>query len=369
MKNSVKNLLQSCLDSALSFVSYREPSAEIVTIIQKDLQPHLVDEDIDISEQRGFVFSPYAESDTCRKIIISPDIVIHGNDYSTDTVEDNIFAQGYLTETDSCLEASYACEELEYSKQVDKIIGAIEGGCIEKAVLSRLQLVSGDQRKEMVRMYMDMCDKYPHSFVYVLRAGGQLWLGATPEILATMTENYFSTIALAATRVNSSSNKIIENWSDKEKQEQQYVTDYIFSCLKKHASGSLEQGKRYVRQAANLLHLCTEFTCSSKDIFGHLSELLNNLHPTPAVCGMPKEKAKSFLNDLENHDRQYYAGYLGPVNILSDKISLYVNLRCMRVCADNARVFVGGGITADSVAKEEWQETVMKSKTILSVLN
>ncbi|MGL1932754.1 MAG: chorismate-binding protein [Desulfotalea sp.] len=364
----IKQLLQSCLDSDLSFVSYRQPGGEITTIIQKDVEAREIIKTTDISLQRGFVFSPYVESENCKKIIISPDLVIVGNKCTTDIYDEINFSQKIKTKNSDCLQPTYTCGEEEYKDQIGKIVDAINKGDVEKAVLSRLQLVPEDQREKLVDNYLAMCEKYSFSFVYLLRAGGQLWLGATPETLASMTDSQFSTISLAATRSNLLENRNLSSWTDKEKQEQQYVTDYISSCLKERASGSLQIGKRYVRQAGALLHLCTDFVCSAKEIKGHLSELLGHLHPTPAVCGMPRENARKLLCSIEKHNRQYYSGYLGPVNIFPEQISLYVNLRCMFVCSNSARIFMGGGITADSVPADEWQETVMKSKTILSVL-
>ncbi|HXB11581.1 MAG TPA: chorismate-binding protein, partial [Bacteroidia bacterium] len=64
---------------------------------------------------------------------------------------------------------------------------------------------------------------------------------------------------------------------------------------------------------------------------------------------------------------KYYTGYLGPYNI-DGKAELFVNLRCAEVFNDSVNIYVGGGITSDSVAEKEWDETVMKSQTLLSVM-
>jgi isochorismate synthase len=123
----------------------------------------------------------------------------------------------------------------------------------------------------------------------------------------------------------------------------------------------------YVAKAGNLLHLRTDFTFSVDAIGTRLPSLISSLHPTPAVCGMSTGKAMDFIKSGEKHDRGYYAGFLGPIGI-RDMIRLYVNLRCMQVFDDRLVLYIGGGITSDSVPEEEWEETEMKAETLLSVL-
>ena len=74
-----------------------------------------------------------------------------------------------------------------------------------------------------------------------------------------------------------------------------------------------------------------------------------------------------FIRNTEKHSREYYTGFLGPVGI-DDLMQLYMNLRCMKVLDDRLMLFVGGGITLDSVPYEEWEETEIKADTLLSVL-
>jgi isochorismate synthase len=77
--------------------------------------------------------------------------------------------------------------------------------------------------------------------------------------------------------------------------------------------------------------------------------------------------ALDFIRRTEAHSREYYTGFLGPVG-LDDHMQLYVNLRCMKVLKDRLILYVGGGITHDSIAEDEWEETEIKADTLLSVL-
>ena len=105
-----------------------------------------------------------------------------------------------------------------------------------------------------------------------------------------------------------------------------------------------------------------------------MGNLIDKLHPTPAVCGLPKETAKQFILKNEGYDREFYTGFLGELNIdfrtfKKDNSDLFVNLRCMEVEKNTATIYVGCGITKDSIPEMEYIETVNKSMTIRKVVN
>jgi len=365
----LQKLLQLCLQNRVNFAAYREPGGTVQTIIQKTREVASLDTKNDISGQVGFIVSPYRDSGSCRSMLIAPDIVVNG-----DEVDGQIFQQvaafegrtAYAVDHSSSL---YECGRDEYIDQVGTLVNLIKEDRFSKAVLSRIKVVTGEQRHKLSSMFVEMCRKYPYSFVYIFQAEDHLWVGATPEILASVCGDLFKTVSLAATRMNLPANQDIQRWSPKERQEQRYVTEFINEVLNDCKISSVTRGNTYLRRASNLLHLCTEFNCDALEVMGKLSTLLGHLHPTPAVCGIPRSDVMEFVASLEKHERQYYSGFIGPVNVTAKQISLYVNLRCMRVFPDHARVFVGGGVTAESVAVDEWSETVLKAKTILSVLH
>ena len=99
-----------------------------------------------------------------------------------------------------------------------------------------------------------------------------------------------------------------------------------------------------------------------------MPELLEALHPTPAVCGSPKDEAMNLIRKLEEKDREYYCGIVGPARIRGST-NLFVNLRCMRVFEDKIRLHAGGGITKDSDPEAEWMETENKCQTMLDLLS
>jgi isochorismate synthase len=82
---------------------------------------------------------------------------------------------------------------------------------------------------------------------------------------------------------------------------------------------------------------------------------------------MASAKAMDDIRQTEKHSREYYTGFLGPTGI-DDLMQLYVNLRCMKILDDRCVLYIGGGITQDSVPEDEWEETEIKADTLLSVL-
>ena len=96
-------------------------------------------------------------------------------------------------------------------------------------------------------------------------------------------------------------------------------------------------------------------------------DLIEKLHPTPAVCGVPITKAQTFIHEHEGYERKYYTGFLGEYGI-NDTTDLFVNLRCMEINEKAINIYVGCGITAESNPTNEYIETENKSLTMRNIL-
>ncbi|MBK7650997.1 MAG: chorismate-binding protein [Flammeovirgaceae bacterium] len=196
------------------------------------------------------------------------------------------------------------------------------------------------------------------------------WMGATPELLVSVAQNKFKTVALAGTLPYSPDiNLKYVAWTQKEIEEQALVCRYIINCFKKIRLREYEEHGPKTIVAGNLMHLKTEYEVDTLATnFPQLgSVMLKLLHPTSAVCGMPLENSLAFLKDHEGFDRQFYSGYLGPVNLKAES-HIYVNLRCMQIFSDKVRIYAGAGVTADSVSETEWMETEMKMHTLQKII-
>jgi len=143
---------------------------------------------------------------------------------------------------------------------------------------------------------------------------------------------------------------------------------FIENILKSFNINYLQKKGPYTKKAGNLIHLRTDFTLDFHQINGNLGELVQELHPTSAVCGYPKKESMEFILTLEKHNRRFYSGFLGPIN-MDERVLLFVNLRCMQVMDDRLILHIGAGITSDSVPEDEWAETEIKADTLLSIIH
>ncbi|UJH67122.1 chorismate-binding protein [Allomuricauda sp. SCSIO 65647] len=348
-KSSFSYLLKKAAQqygSGLPFVLYRKPrDKQIRAIFQKDAALNIVDD----FQESGFVFAPF---DTKKPtVLLKPDTLFSAIFSSNNYAGENI--HNMANEDTSA--------KKKYLEAVNNGIAEIKKGALQKVVFSRQLEVS--TRQLPFSIFERALQKYPSAFCYLFyHAKVGMWLGATPERLLVVEDDTVKTVSLAGT---SAAPEPV--WSDKEREEQQMVTDFIFSALNDITVSLTRSSVENVR-AGKLWHLKT-------DIMGHLQEetplkeIVLALHPTPAVCGLPRDKAKQVIEGTEHHDREYYTGYLGELNIIKNKTAdLYVNLRCMQLKPDRATLYVGGGVTGASDPESEWQETQGKSQTMLGLL-
>jgi isochorismate synthase len=251
-------------------------------------------------------------------------------------------------------------------------IHEIEQGSFEKVVLSRTLAIELSNSFDISIAFQKLCALYSNaliSFVSIPEKGS--WLGASPELLVSVeNRRTFKTTALAGTQ-SFTEGVNLKNvaWTQKDIEEQALVERYIISCFKKIRLREYEEHGPRTVVAGNLMHLKSDFTVDMLATnFPQLgSVMLQLLHPTSAVCGVPLDTSLEFIHKLEGYDRQLYTGYLGPVNF-NDSIDIFVNLRCLQLLPQKAILYAGAGITQDSVPEKEWDETELKLNTLLRVI-
>lgn len=188
------------------------------------------------------------------------------------------------------------------------------------------------------------------------------WMGATPELLADIDGRRLHTMALAGTRTDSSP------WDEKNLREHAMVTDFIADTLR-DAGARVSVGRRSTLRwgAVEHLHTPVEATLSAAT---DTAALLDALSPTPAVAGLPRDKALGQIEALEEHPRRLYAGYI-EVADPDGRRRCYVNLRCMNFdpATGDACIYAGGGITALSEPAAEWDEASAKARPLLQIID
>ena len=254
----------------------------------------------------------------------------------------------------------HQAKKSEYIMAVDRITEGIHNSKLKKVVYSR---VIKRPLKQSKRFYYfeRLMQTYPQAFVYYFEDENLgSWVGATPEILLRRIESHCFVMSLAGTK------KANEHraWTEKEEIEQTLVTDFILEGINGLALGEVEIDGPYAHQAGPVEHLRTDITFnidSQREM-----QLIQQLHPTPAVCGLPRNMAKQAYEAMEIHRRELYTGYIGVFDI--QQTHCYVNLRCAKLIDDELFAYVGGGITDESVPELEWIETENKSKTLFDLL-
>lgn len=365
--HSISETIRVCLTNNLAFAAYKLPEETGQNlIIQKESRIEFIETLSNVSKLKGFLISPFLQSGKNRMFLIQPDFYGKGNVSDKDycSLKKINHSSGNYPELIHPTEVS----KLEFLQQIESIAGAIRENRIQKAVLSRVKIIEGYFVDQLTEIFSKLCNSFPNAFVYLFKAGGHFWMGATPEPFARLKDNVFQTSSVAGTRENTEEFQQFENWKNKEREEQRFVTDHIRRVLKTANWTNILHSGPYVKKAGNMLHLRTDFTTHINDVNGNIGHLLESLHPTPAVCGFPTKEALEIIESIEKHDREYYSGFLGPVG-LENEISLFVNLRCMRISESYLSLFTGAGITLDSIPEDEWQETEMKSSTLLSAIN
>ena len=368
--DTLKAFFKNTLEKDLPFVVYRKPGQpQTQAYRQHGTRLHYVS----TFKEEGFVFAPF---DTEKAPVLFPTASMEHFEFDTlDTQE------SYVANTTNSSE-----QKDNHIELVKKGVVAIEGGAMEKVVLSRKQnipLKNNYPYTAIVRLLA----KYPLAFVYCwYHPAVGLWLGATPETLLHIKNGQLETMALAGTQTFNGNMDV--SWGSKEKKEQALVTQAIVENLNPLVEESLTIEGPETAKAGNLLHLKTTLKARLDLSITSIKAVLQALHPTPAICGLPREQAKTFIENNEGYDRSFYTGYLGELNsketlqrsrtnrnaenkayhAIKTSTSLYVNLRCMQWQGDTASIYVGGGITAASIPEKEWEETQHKLQTMCSII-
>lgn len=187
-----------------------------------------------------------------------------------------------------------------------------------------------------------------------------IWLGATPEaLLRCDASGRFSTMALAGTMPASDT-----EWSQKNISEHRVVARYIERILQAHGA-KFETSATDEATYGSVKHLHTRFEGVLPRGAGYES-LIDDLNPTPALCGYPLADALADIADLEDHPRRCYGGIVGIISQAG--VQAFVNIRCANIGADSMCVYAGGGIMPDSDPRAEWAEALAKRDSLLKML-
>lgn len=329
----------------------------------------------------GFCFSPFKNDQLNDTLFFESNILYQLNEAHLNPIKAHKpFEEYCLNEVDKRQSTlyynHYEGKDTLKSDYINGVIAAkhaIEHTDLKKVIVSKTKTKQHRPALDVVSKFLEITSLYPNAFVsFVSSPETGTWMGASPEILISIDQNrQFKTVALAGTQSHDPSKDLkTAVWTQKEIEEQALVSRYITHCLKSIRLREFEDIGPKTVKAGNLLHLKTEFHVNMNEVdFPKLgTQMLELLHPTSAVCGMPKKNALDFIHQHEQHERSFYSGFLGPVNI-ENETTLYVNLRCVEITKHRLVFYAGAGITEESDTEKEWTETEQKCDVLGKLFN
>lgn len=254
----------------------------------------------------------------------------------------------------------------EWYAKINKLLALFEQGDVDKVVLARESQFIFNQPVNAFSILQHLRESTARSYHYAFQApGGFTFIGASPERLFKRDGNLLYSEALAATRPRGATLAEDESLgaemmnSEKDLREHKFVLDRIIALLEEFCS-SVSRDRAI--EVLKLRH-CQHLLCK---VGGQListdcdAEVLEKLHPTPAVGGTPKERALECIRELEDFDRGWYAAPVGWIG--HDSVEFAVAIRSALVHDDIVSVYTGAGIVPGSVPKSEWKEIENKIK-------
>lgn len=358
----IKNchLIDTFIRQNRSFALYRIPGETPRFVMQTSGSARLFYRIEELDGQRGFVIAPFRITGECPLLLIRPDC-------SRIPRQEEEFPVPEIRETRRG-KISFSPEEKAkafYASRFELFLRSLRKREAEKLVLSRHLTLHKSPDFSPAKTFYQASERYSYSYVYLFHTPQTgTWLGSTPEIILSGENGEWHTVALAGTQPLRNG-ELPQHWDEKNREEQQIVAAYIRTQLRSLGIEPEEEGPCSVRAGA-LSHLKSNFRFAIPDQ-RKLGDLLKYLHPTPAVCGRPKEESYRFILENEGYDRRYYSGFIGWLEP-EGKSDLYVNLRCMHIGQEALTLYAGGGLLASSTLEDEWQETEAKLQTMRSLL-
>jgi menaquinone-specific isochorismate synthase len=246
----------------------------------------------------------------------------------------------------------------EWHDMVARTLAAIDAGEVQKVVLAREIEIEADIPFVVRDALATLRATQPGCTVYALDE----FVGASPELLVRRMGRAVLSRPMAGTGDDPAALLA----SAKDAHEHRIVVDAITAVLENLCDGMDVDGPRAV-QFATVTHLATAIRGRLVDARVTALDLVERLHPTPAVGGWPDERARAIIRTLERRGRGRYAGACGWVDGKGDG-EFVIALRCAQLQGNNARLYAGAGIVAGSDPTAEWAETQVKFQPMLRAL-
>ncbi len=258
-----------------------------------------------------------------------------------------------------------------WNEKVKLALKKIEAGEVQKIVLSRKIEFELKKSGNISCIVEKLAERYPGCYIFAYRKNGSIFFGASPEKLAKISNGWIEADALAGS-ISRSKDQVEDNSlaqtllsSKKNIEEQQVVVSFIVNSFSKFCDEIIYEEKPTIRKLPNIQHLWTPIKAklnSPKSIFSILKEI----HPTPAICGVPWISALYSIKEMENHNRGLFSGMIGWFNF-NNEGEFVVAIRSALMKDRSVYAFAGCGIVNGSDPAAEFEESELKLKPILSL--
>jgi menaquinone-specific isochorismate synthase len=257
----------------------------------------------------------------------------------------------------------------EWCDAVAAALGELRSGAADKVVLARDVVVTADDALPVTEIVARLAASFPDA----LRWAVDGFVGASPELLVARTGDVVRAHPLAGTAPRTGDPATDERVtaglraSAKNQAEHRHTIDLIHETLLPYCSYLDEEAEPSVVNAGSVTHLGTAVEGRLSSPHASVVELVCALHPTPAVCGRPRDAAMALIEQLEGLDRGRYAGPVGWVDAHGNG-EWAVGIRSVEIDGPRARCFAGVGVVADSEPAAELAETRAKLQVVLDAV-
>ncbi len=262
-------------------------------------------------------------------------------------------------------------EKIRWTQQVNNALKKIRAGEFQKIVLSRQVIFKLGGEPNLYLLLKQLERDYPKCYIFAFKKGDSVFFGASPEKLAKVSNGWVEADALAGSisRGNTPEEDLkleaeLLN-SEKNLKEQKAVVEFIRDSFSSFSEEIIYNEKPQIRKLANIQHLWTPIKARLKTNSSIFS-ILKDIHPTPAICGVPWTNALVSIKKMENHSRGLFAGMVGWFNF-DNEGEFAVAIRSAILKADHVHAFAGCGIVEGSDPESEFEETELKLQPILSL--
>jgi len=328
------------------------------------------------------LFSSFSFDPNEKSVLVIPEILIgqkNGKSWITwigDTKQPNLDKLNTAPISGEITWQEGSISEQAWQAQVKNAINAIKSNKLEKVVLAR-DITATSKTEIDVRSLLQRLEiEYPSTWIFFVDG----LIGATPELLVRLSKSLVTSRVLAGT-IRKTGNEDRDLTlaaslakSSKDLEEHEYAVRSVADALAPFCSSTNVPEAPFVLHLSNVMHLATDVTgvlndsAKQSDIF----TLIEQLHPSAAVCGTPAIEANKLIVELEQMNRQRYAGPVGWIDANNDG-EIAIALRCGQLSNDrnSIRIFAGCGIVAGSDPATEFAESqakLMPMRTALETL-